>query len=181
MTRLYWYVLAVASIKPEASLTSFLAALRDARIEVVDYEEETRRVLHRVPFEKLPLAMSLWDKYTSSVTLEFKASGAARRVRVSLLRRTFAQVDETPSAILLLDKCEAHSDYSVFGELRGRRLTLKLCRREALEQNVTQLAPSLCVWIYPGVNPIHLMDAAQTCISSFYERFLKVAKGEHSA
>ncbi len=170
MARLYWFVLAAASIKPEASLTGFIAALREAKVELVDYEEETRRVLHRVPFHQVPFVKMLWDKYASTVTMEFKASGRAPALRTSLLRKVFGVADETPSAQLVLWGCDARPEYSVFAELRRGRMLAKLCRREALEENVTMLPPSLCVWVYPDTQPEPLMEAARECITRFYER-----------
>ncbi len=170
MARLYWYVLATATVKPEASLTSFIAALRESKVEIVDYEEDARRVLHRVPFHIVPYVKSLWEKYAATVSMEFKASGRAPVVKTSVLRRVFGVAEETPAAQLVLTPCEQRGEYAVFAELRRGRLKAKLCRREALEENVTMLPPSLCVWVYPEMQPEPLMDAARECITSFYER-----------
>ncbi len=181
MARLYWFVLAAATVRPEASLTSFVAALKRIGAEVVDFSEETRRVLHRVPYHKLGEARSLWDRYASTVSLEFKASGRAPELRTSLLRRVFEQADETPAARLVLARCEYDEGYAVFAELRRGRLLAKLCRREALEAQVTQLPPSLCAWLYPGVDPEALAKTAVGCISGFYARLLDLARGKPSA
>jgi len=181
LARLYWFVLAAATVKPEASLTSFVAALKRMGAEVVDYSEETRRVLHRVPFSKLGEVRALWDRYASSVSLEFKASGRAPEVRVSLLRRVFDQADETPAAKLVLTRCDYDEGYAVFAELRRGRLLAKLCRREALEAQVTQLPPSLCAWLYPGVDPEAVAKVAVGCITGFYARLLEAARGKPSA
>ncbi len=181
MARLYWYILATSTLKPEASLTSFIAMLRKSGIEVVDYEEETRRVLHRVPLSKLGDAMGLWDRYAATTVLEYKASGRAPDARLSILRRTFDQADETPSAKLILARCGVYDAYAVFAELRRGRFLAKLCRREALENLVTQLPASLCTWVYPGVDPESLVKPAVGCISEVYEKLLRLTRGSPSA
>ena len=180
MARLYWYILATSTVKPEASLTSFIAALKRAGFEIVDYEEETRRVLHRVPLSKLDEAIGLWDRYTETTVLEYKASGRAPDVRLSLLRRVFDQADETPSAKLILAGCSVDAAYAVFAELRRGRFLAKLCRREALENLVTQLPASLCTWIYPEVDPRALIKPAVGCISEVYERLLRLTRDSPS-
>ena len=181
MARLYWYILATSTVKPEASLTSFIAALRKQGIEVVDYEEDTRRVLHRVPLSKLDDAISLWNRYASITVLEYKASGRAPDIRVSLLRRQFDSADETPAAKLILAGCTGDRRFAVFAEIRRGRFIAKLCRREALENLVTQLPPSLCTWLYPEIDPHSLIKPAVGCISEVYEKLLRLARGSPSA
>ncbi len=179
MVKLYWYITAISTVKPGASLTSFVRALQDLKVDKVDYNEETRRVLHRFPLTKLPAIVSLWERYASITSYELKASGKAGSFRVSVLRRVFAQAEETPAAILVLDSCD--KGYSVYAEIRNRRAMLKLCRREAIEASVTSLPPSLCEWFYPGTNPLDMVRIAQECITSFYEKLLSAKRGGESA
>ncbi len=179
MPKLYWYVSAVSTVKPEASLTSFVRSLKDAGVDVVEYDEDTRRVYHRFPMSKLPAILGLWERYAAVTSYELKASGKARRLKPSLLRRVFEQADETPAAVLVLSSCP--EGYAVFAELRSQRVTMKLCRREALEAIVTSLPPSLCEWFYPGSEPLRLVPRAQRCITSFYERLLELHAGGESA
>ena len=162
-------------------MTSFIAALRKLGVEIVDYEEETRRVLHRVPLSKLEHVLPLWERYVQTTTFEHKASGRAPEVRVSLLRRRFGQADETPAAKLLLAPCTEYQSFSVLAELRKGRFLAKLCRREALENLVTQVPASLCAWVYPETDPRSLVKPAVACISEVYRGVLELAQRSPSA
>ncbi len=152
--RIFIYVTATMIARQDIALATVIERMRDAGLEVVDYEEETRRIVVRAPRRLVHVLGSFLRSYAANAVIEVKASAppakppeGARRIQAG--RR-------------LLFYADCGEGYAVWGEVVGRRSLLKLCRRAGLV-DPAQMPASLCVFDYTVLEDA--VEAAARCFS----------------
>ncbi len=167
--RLYVYVSGSMIARGDVAFVTVVERMRDTGIEVVDFDELSRRIVFRAPSRLASILGLFLKKYAASHTVEVKASARAslrgwpqglRRVRVG-------------DRVLFFAECGR--GLGAWGEYRGRRLLLKLCR-SGVAVDPAQMPSSLC--IHPGGDPVLLVEEATECFNKVIERLAKQASGQ---
>ncbi len=166
--KLYTYVAGSMIVRHDVAFVTVVERMRDAGIEVVDFDELSRRIVFRASARLVSILGLFLRKYAASYTVEVKASAklsmkewppGLRRVRVG-------------DRVLFFAECGR--GLGVWGEYRGRKLLLKLCRSGAAV-DPAQMPSSLC--IHPGDDPSRLVEEAVECFNQVIERLAKPAPG----
>ena len=141
MARLYTYLTATLSVRPQKSLPQLVSLVETSQpsIELVDFDEETRRVVIRAKASEAPFVEKLIRDYAASASVEVKASFRAR-IDVKKLRSVGARCIVHGNRILFYTQCR---NGAIFGEVKGREVLLKYCRW-ASSVDPAALPPALC-------------------------------------
>jgi len=161
--RVYSYLVATLTVSLDKAFPSVIQALRDAGLDVLDYDEASRRVVVRASAGLAPVLASMLRAYASSYTLEAKGS-ARLRVDPRLLRSAGYPYTRFSGRLLFLADC---GGAMVWGEERRGRLLLKYCRR-GLYRDPASFPQGLCS--FPGGDPVELVEAARRCFIDVVSR-----------
>ncbi|ABM80824.1 hypothetical protein [Hyperthermus butylicus] len=159
MARLYTYLTVTLSLKPQKSLPQLISLVEMSHpsLELVDFNEETRRVVIRARASEAPFLEKLLRDYASSASIEVKAS-LRTKIDVKKLRSIGVRYIAYGGRILFYTRCR---DDAVFGEARGREILLKYCRW-ASSVDPAALPPALCSFSQiEGL--VELVSSARRC------------------
>ncbi|KSW11883.1 hypothetical protein CF15_03530 [Pyrodictium occultum] len=167
MPRYYMFITLVIHVKLGASMPSLLANVAsNSEVELVDHDEESRRVVLRAPARETAYLQLLVINYADAASFEVKASLKGRLDR-SELRKVADAFRDLGSRLLFYMRCSGGG--AVLGEVRKRGILLKYCRSAA---NVDPAAapPTLCSFD-PRREPIAVVvEKAGTCFNEVLGR-----------
>ena len=166
--RLFIYLVATLTVGEEHAFPLVLQVIRDAGLEILDYDEELRRVVVRAPSRLSPQLGSIIRSYARSYRIEVKAS-ARLRADPRRLAGLGARLQRLPGGVIVFTvPC---GGYTVWGEARGRRLLLKLCRGGGYSDPAS-FPQGLCGF---EDDPVELVESARPCFSRVAEALGKGA------
>ncbi len=173
MKRLYHFITVTGHVSERASLASLLVMLRERSgkgLDLVDYDEATRRIVLRLSPTEIGFVKSLLGVYLDSATFEVKAKTRGRIDKKSV-RALGGKVEPGPPATLAIIPC---STGLVFVEQKGRELLLKYCRRGLALTLPSELPPSMC-----SFNPFEndMLDTYERGRKCFEEVVEKLVEG----
>lgn len=167
MLRLYTYVSGSMVVRNDVAFLTVVERMRDAGIEVVDFDEEARRIVFRASTRLVGILGIFLKRYAASYTVEVKASA---RGSLRSWPRGFRKV-RVGDRVLFFVECG--DGLGVWGEYRGRRLLLKLCR-SGLAVDPAQMPSSLC--IHPGGDVASLVEKGALCFRKVVEALARASQ-----
>jgi hypothetical protein len=165
----YIYITLVMRVREDKSFSRLVSMIKDnePRIQLVDYSEDNRRIVVRVPAREVAFAQRLAAEYGGSVTYDVKATIKAK-VQPKRLREIGAVYRPgKPGTILFYLNCEG--DAAVYGEVKGREVMVKLCRR-TLQADPSALPPGLCSFTPEELDMADAIEKARRCFNSLLEK-----------
>ena len=155
--KVFIYIVAYVTIDVRHPFSSVIERLRDAGFEVLDYDEQTRRVVVRGPRRMAGQLYSYLQAYSASASIEVKMSTKAR-----LKPRTAGlHIARAGQRLLFLYHCKGGG--LVWGEARGRRVLAKYCRG-GLYRDPASFPQGMCMHTFRG-SLEELVRSAEECFS----------------
>jgi hypothetical protein len=164
LSKVFMFITATMTVKQEKSMASLLASIRESgrSVEIVDHDELTRRLVLRAPIVELGFLLMIIRQYAVAAVLEVKAS-LRRKITEKNLRSIKARLARAGKVVLFYWVC---GEGSVFGEIRGRHVLLKYCRKGGNVDPAS--APfSLCSFDALSENIEKIVDNASKCFQEF--------------
>ena len=160
----YMYLVAYITVSPSKSMARLLMLLKEqAETEIVDYNEEYRRVVAKFTRKSLPWILMLIEDYASSATIEIKA--VHRGVSFDAIKRlTIYRVSR--DNLLFIRECSKHRELLLHGEQR-KKLLLKVCRN-IIMKDPTIFPPSACIFEKDS-KIVDLVIKSSECLDEFFE------------
>lgn len=166
MRTIYVYISSTVVVKGSIAFATVIERLRDSGIDVVDFDEVSRRIVVRAPASHAGLLATAARSYAESIVFEIKASAMVPREWKPPKEWRVTRVGDR---LLFYTYCD-ETGWAVWGEKRSRRLLLKLCRRGVMV-DPAMLPESLCSFRKQDLENLgSLIDKALRC-------FRKVVQG----
>lgn len=166
MKTMFIYLSGTMVVRGSIAFATVIERLRDSGIDVVDFDEVSRRVVVRAPASHAGLLAAAARSYAESIVFEIKASATVPR---GWKPREEWRVTRAGDRVLFYSSC-GEVGWAVWGEKRSRRLLLKLCRRGVMV-DPAMLPESLCSFGERDLENLGLLlDKALRC-------FREVAQG----
>ncbi len=167
--RLYAFVTFYLHVKDSASMAMLLSILRSSpNIELVDYVEDTRRIVLRAGPAALPFLKIIIDKYIDSGTFEVKST-SHRRISLEKLKKEMIRYEIHSKRILALFDCS--KGYTIL-EQRREGLLMKFCKKALIPPLPSQVPPSLCSFLVRTDDPVLIYESAHECFKKTINRLL---------
>ncbi len=174
--KVYVHVFATvyATIRKDKSFAQVLSYLRNINgVRIVDYIEEHRRIVVRVPPRNYSYVAVLLSDTSETVSVEVKAVLKSKKCKtlvstrrvpgLHLLSRSFNR-----SSFVLL--CELDNYLAVI-DADFKKCLLKLCRKPLIRYTlgVQEIPPSLCIYGLDEPVTRSLLEKLDKCIEQFLE------------
>jgi hypothetical protein len=165
--RYYGYVIVSLTVRRDKSLAALLARLAPLeRVEVLNYDEETRRVLVRATISEASFVGVLAREFSTFSTIEVKYFIKGRKPDYSALEQLGARCSRVGRKTLFVFSC---NNGLLYGEV-GKRIAVKYCKR-ALIVDPSAVPPSICMFqADSGEAPKlieRLVSESRTCVEEF--------------
>jgi hypothetical protein len=170
------YITIIFRVREDRSFSRLISIIRDNEplVQLVDYNEDNRRVVIRVPAKEVAFASRLIEEYGASVTYDVKATIRARIPRSKLKELGATYRPGKPGTLLFYLGCD---DLAVYGEVKGREVLAKLCKK-TLMADPSALPPGLCSFSPTEMSLVDAVDKARECFNSLLEKLKMQAELE---
>ena len=171
MPRIYYFLTLTGHVSERASLASLVVALRSRSsggLELVDFDEPTRRIVLRFAPTEIAFVKTLLGSYIDSATFEVKAK-TRMRLSPKQVRAAGGVAEQAAGRLLALIPCR---DGMVFAEQKGRELLLKYCVKPSTQAVLlpASLPPSLCSFNPLETDVTGIYERGRRCIEEVVER-----------
>jgi len=167
--KFYMYITLVMKVREDRSFSRLVSMLKDSEptIQLVDYSEDSRRVVVRIPAREAAFAIRLVEEYSGSASYDVKAT-----MRVKVHPRKLKEIGAVyrpgkPGTILFYTACG--EDMAVYGEVKGREVMVKLCKKTLMVDPST-LPPGLCSFTPAELDILNALERARRCFKSLLEK-----------
>ncbi len=181
MAKPFYFITLTGHVSEKASLASLVNMVRareGAGIQLVDYDEESRRVVLRFSPTEVGFVKTLLGNYIDSAAFEVKAK-LRGRLDAAKARKAGGSVERTPKTLLALIPCP---DGLLLVEQKGRELLVKYCSRPAYGDfkallTPSTVPPSLCSFNPFQTDILDIFEKARDCVEKLLLGFVKA--GSH--
>ena len=160
---IYVFISGVAIVSQEHAFSAVLERLRDARIEVVEFDEILRRIVLRSPKNLIPMLENYAKSYLTEFSFEVKCTIKNRSILRGLRRLSRVQTMRIGERLVGLYSCEKAS---IWFELTRWKALAKYCRK-SLYSDPASFPQSLCVYTLNEATPlIEIVNKALKCFKN---------------
>jgi hypothetical protein len=163
LKHIYVFVSGVAIVSQKHAFSAVLERLRDAGIEVVEFDEILRRIVLRSPKNLVPVLENYAKSYFTEFSFEIKGTIKNRSILRGLRRLSRAQTMRVGERLVGLYSC---GEASVWFELARWKALVKYCRK-SLYSDPASFPQSLCAYTLNEASPIvETVDKALNCFKN---------------
>ena len=157
--RPFVYLVAYMTVDARHPFSSVVERFMDAGFEVLDYNEQSRRLVVRGARRMAGRLYSYLRAYSATATIEVKMSARVRLQR----RAARMSVARAGQRLLFLYRCRGSGAGVVWGEALGRRVLAKYCKG-SLYGDPASFPQGLCMHEFQG-SLEELVREAEECFS----------------
>ena len=165
-------------VKEEYSLASILSIARNMRgVNLVDYSEEQRRIVLRIPLEDYSSFLMLIEKQASSIAIELKSviKGSVCEALYSLIPHILREkeiqykisiLSKTDKSLITVIECPSEKNV-LYLEVRRKKCLTKICKKPLIPvYSVTDFPPSLCLFDAKAENILTSLKSFNICLNA---------------